>query len=156
MPKGKGQAGSPSLAQPGLLKKANKRFTKAERLAKPPKPAPRFVLEDGQSVEIAYTGKPRGRPKSGPKPVVVTLQMRHSINGKFYGPGTVTLSEGKARTLLNTEHEAMHKEDSLVRQQAFIIQFRNGVPMRREVPAGQFDNILMREELPLTNMGGMR
>lgn len=102
------------------------------------------------------------RPPKGPskarveKPVIVTLQMRHTINGRAYGPGTVTLSPSKAQAFLHTEHEALAKEDSLNRQQAFIIGFRGGVVMRREVPAARFDDLLMREELPIHSTGGDR
>ena len=129
-----------------------------------PSPAhltPRFVLEDGQPVEATVDRevyrKPRGRPPL-PKPKVSTvrLQLRHSVNGKFYGPGVVTIPEKKAQLFLNVEHEAALKEDSLVRQQAFIISFRNGAPVRREVPAQRFDDILAREELPLDTMPSER
>ena len=134
MRKKKGQGGSPSSSQP------------------------RFVLEDGQSVEIASSEegprKKRGRPPlNRPKLLTVTLQMRHSINGVFYGPGTVRLSESKAMAFLNTEQAATEKEDSLFQQRAFILGFRNGVPMRREVPAQRFDDIMAREELVITPGG---
>ena len=130
-----------------------------------PSPAhrtPKFVLEDGQSVEATVdhevSRKPRGRPPLPPKPKMVTvrLQLRHSVNGKFFGPGVVTVPEKKAQMFLNVEHEAALKEDSLVRQQAFIVSFRNGVPVRREVPAQRFDDILAREELPLDVMPSER
>jgi hypothetical protein len=100
--------------------------------------------------------RPRKRLPEPPKPVMVTvtLQMRHSINGAFTGPGTVILPEAKARAFLNVEHEALIKEAMLVRQQAFIIGFRQGVPVRREVPASRFDEILGREELPIASLGG--
>ena len=88
--------------------------------------------------------------------VTVRLQLRHSVNGKFFGPGVVTVPEKKAQMFLNVEHEAALKEDSLVRQQAFIVSFRNGVPVRREVPAQRFDDILAREELPLDVMPSER
>ena len=123
--------------------------------------APKFILEDGQSVEITADPevyrKKRGRPPlNKPKLSTVRLQLRHSVNGKFYGPGVVTVPEKKAQLFLNVEHEAALKEDSLVRQQAFIISFRNGVPVRREVPAQRFDDILAREELPLATMPSER
>ena len=122
---------------------------------------PRFVIEDGQSVEVTVDPevprKRRGRPPlARPKLVTVRLQMRHSVNGNFYGPGLVTVSESKANAFLNTEHEALLKEESLVRQQAFIVSFRNGVPVRREVPAAMFDTFLAREEFPIESMGGER
>lgn len=139
MAKPKGKVGSPSSTQP------------------------RFVIEDGESIEATADREVYRKKKSRhfnptlpPKMVTVTLQMRHSINGIFYGPGTVTLTESKANAFLNTEHEAMAKETSLFQQQAFIIGFRNGVPVRREVPAQRFDDILAREELPIETMGGMR
>ena len=119
--------------------------------------APKFILEDGQSVEITADSevyrKKRGRPPlNKPKLSTVTLQLRHSINGQYYGPGVVTLPQKQAQMFLNVEYDAALKEDSLVRQQAFIIQFRNGVPVRREVPAQRFDDILGREELPVESM----
>lgn len=89
------------------------------------------------------------KPPKPPALVQVTLSLRHSLNGQFYGPGTIMLPEHKARRLLNTEQEAQEKELSLVQQRAFIMGFRNGVPMRREVPYQRFDEILTREELTL-------
>ena len=86
--------------------------------------------------------------------VTITLLMRHSINGRFYGPGIVTLTESKANAFLNVEHEAQAKEASLFQERAFIVSFRGGVPVRREVPAAMFDTLLAREELPIQSMGG--
>ena len=124
----------------------------------PSSPNPRFILEDGQQVEIAAPDegqRRRGRPPlNKPKLISVTLQLRHSVNGHYYGPGLVRITEKEAQRFLNVEYEAACKEDSLMRQQAFIIQFRNGVPVRREVPAQRFDDILAREELPMDTMGG--
>ena len=95
-----------------------------------------------------------------PKPaqlVTVTLQMRHTFNGRFYGPGTIRVSPTKAQIFLNTEHEALQKEASLSRQEAFLIGVGPGGPMKRQVPWAQFDNFLSREQLPLTNLpGGQR
>ncbi len=124
----------------------------------PSSPQPRFVIEDGEAIEVAAAKEVFNRKQAAkhrpppPKLMPVTLQMRHSINGKFYGPGTLMLTEKEAQRFLNVEYEAMLKEDSLTRQQAFIISMHNGVPVRREVPTEQFDNILMREELPVGNM----
>ena len=91
-----------------------------------------------------------------PKIITIHLTMRHSRNGVFYGPGAVRTTEEKAKSFLNTEHEAQAKELSLVQERAFIIGFQNGVPIRREVPAAQFDNILTREELPMGSVGNRR
>ena len=80
-----------------------------------------------------------------PKMVTITLSMRHSINGKFYGPGTLTTTEAKARAFLNAEHAAQEKEMSLQRQEAYIIGVGPGGPVKRQVPWAQFDTILNRE-----------
>ena len=170
----KGQVESPSSTQPGptarppitpehrkqlqaslviaRLARANKRLRKQAKLARL-LPKQVEVAEPTRDREVYRAPKARTAP---PKPlmVTVTLQMRHSINGLFTGPGTVTLPEAKARAFLNIEHEALAKEDTLVRQQAFIVSFRNGVPVRREVPASRFDEILGREELPISTFGG--
>ena len=121
--------------------------------------SPRFVLEDGQQIEVAaledIPGKPRRRgrpPLNRPKLVEVTLQMRHSINGRFFGPGPVRVTENDAQHFLNTEHVAAEKELSLVQERAFLIGMQNGVPVKREVPAQRFDSLLMREELPVGTM----
>ena len=121
--------------------------------------APRFILEDGKSVEIATLKEIPGRvrrraipPK--PKMVSVMLQLRHSINGRYFGPGRVTVTEKQAQNFLHVEQNAAEKELSLVQQRAYIIEFHNGVPIRREVPSQRFDDILMREEVPLHSMGG--
>ena len=127
-----GDGASPSAPTPKPLAKARRRLNKAEAKARRPK----------------RVFKPRD-PQAGF--VTVTLQMRHSFNGKFYGPGTIRLSPTKAQVFLNTEHEAMQKEDSLSRQEAYIIGVGPGGPIKRQVPWAQFDNILAREELPLTN-----
>ena len=66
------------------------------------------------------------------------------------------LTESKARRLLSTEYDAMAKETELTQNRAFILSFRNGVPVRREVPASRFDDILTREELPVGSTGGER
>ena len=73
----------------------------------------------------------------------VTLQMRHSFNGRFFGPGTVTLSVNKANMFLNQEYEAGQKELSLHQQQAFILAFNpQGGMYKRQVPWAQFDTLL--------------
>ena len=106
-------------------------------------------------------GVPLGRPRKGRVPglkeadgsqsrrlptkhdlVTITLQMRQSINGKFYGPGTVTVTEAKARAFLNVEHEAMQKEVELQQQRAYIIGMGAGGPVKKQVPYAQFDRIL--------------
>ena len=135
-----GDGASPSAPEPKPLAKARRRLTKAAAQAlRPPKRA--YTLR-----------KPRGTPQL----VTVTLQMRHSFNGRFYGPGTVQVTPTKAQVFLNTEHEAVQKEASLTRQEAYIIGVGPGGPMKRQVPWAQFDTILSREELPLTHMEGRR
>ena len=135
-----GKGASPSAPEPKPLAKARRRLTKAAAEAlRPPKRAYKFH-------------KPRGAPQL----ITVTLQMRHSFNGRFYGPGTVQLTPTKAQVFLNTEHEAVQKEASLTRQEAYIIGVGPGGPVKRQVPWAQFDTILSREELPLTYMEGRR
>ncbi|MGH7274520.1 MAG: hypothetical protein ACREIQ_08705, partial [Nitrospiria bacterium] len=75
--------------------------------------------------------------------ITVNLQMRHSVNGQFFGPGPVRVSQGLADAFLNTEYEAAQKELSLVQQQAFMIQYGpNGSPVKRQVPWERFNEIL--------------
>ena len=137
-----GDGASPSAPEPPPkpLAKASRRLRRAEQEALRP-PKRRYKLS-----------KVRGEPAL----ITVTLQMRHSFNGKFYGPGTVRVTPTKAQIFLNTEHEAGQKESSLSRQEAFIIGVGPGGPMKRQVPWAQFDTILSREELPLTHMEGRR
>ena len=82
-----------------------------------------------------------------PSMVTVTLAMRHSFNGKFYGPGTVKLTRADADRALNTEYDAMQKEVSLQQQQAYILVNRGGVIGKRQVPFAQFDTILANSEV---------
>ena len=86
-------------------------------------------------------------PVPVPKPEYqwVELQMRHSVNGVFYGPGRVRLLKNMAEAFLNTEFMAIEKEQSLNQQQAFIIGWGPGGPVKRQVPWAQFDTILQRE-----------
>lgn len=88
---------------------------------------------------------PKAKPGSGK--IMVDLKMRHSVNGRFYGPGKVLVHRHKAEMFLNTEYEAAQKEVSLQQQQAFIIGNRNGVMAKRQVPWAQFDDILGRSEV---------
>lgn len=74
--------------------------------------------------------------------VTVTLTMRHSFNGKFYGPGTVRLSESKGNLFLSQEQAAGEKELDLQQQKAYIITLGGGAPAKRQVPWAQFDTIL--------------
>ena len=90
---------------------------------------------------------PPRRHKPGTRKILVTLRLRHSINGRFYGPGEVWLTPYKAEAFLNTEHEAAQKEVNLQQQQAFIIGNRGGVMTKRQVPWAQFDDILGRSEV---------
>ena len=84
------------------------------------------------------------------KHIIVHLQMRHSVNGHFYGPGAVRLSPSQAEAFLKTEHEAAEKEFSLMQQQAFIIKYGpNGAPMKHQVPYAKFDQILGQSEVAL-------
>ena len=147
MPDRNGTVGSPSPAEPTLKRKrprttmksilAARAAAKAKLHPKPPKP-------------------PRVPAPKKEKLIQINLGMRHSFNGVFIGPGLVTTTEAKARRLLSTEHDAMSKEIELTQNRAFIMSFRNGVPVRREVPASRFDDILAREELPVGTMGGER
>ena len=93
------------------------------------------------------TTPPRGsKHKPVPKLITITLQMRHSVNGKAYGPGIVQVSQGKAEAFMNTEHAAIQKELEMHQQQAFIVGFnRQGGMYKRQVPWAQFDTILGRE-----------
>lgn len=95
-----------------------------------------------KAVRDAYNKKKRVRKPPVVKYVTVDLQMRHSFNGKFYGPGSVRLTTNKANLFLNTEHEAAQKEASLQQQRAYVIQTRGGVPVKRQVPWTQFDQVL--------------
>lgn len=92
------------------------------------------------------------RPKPGMLQVV--LQLRHSINGRNYGPGLVTCLADQAAEFLNTEAACADKERSLVQQQAFIVSFRDGMPTKRQVPWAQFDAIMGQTAIPIDAMGG--
>ena len=102
-------------------------------------------------------GKPRkrqpGRPRKpivapAPKPlkpvklITVQLQLRHTVNGRAYGPGMVTVSESLARMFQNTEANTADKELSLVQQRAYIITFGPRGPQKRQVPWDKFNQIL--------------
>ena len=78
------------------------------------------------------------------KLVTINLQMRHSINGKFYGPGPVTITPAKAAAFLNTEHIAGEKEFNLMQVQSFILGLGPGGPVKRQVSTARFDEILSR------------
>ena len=142
--KANGKGASPSAPEP-KPKRKNPRTTmksilaqrEAERALQPPKP-------------------PRPKTVRPPKPemLTITLQMRHSINGVFYGPGRMTVPKSMAESFLNTEYMAAEKELSLQRQEAFIIGFGPSGPVKRQVPWAQFDTIMSREELPLQSMTG--
>ena len=117
-------------------------------------------------------GKPRkrqpGRPRKpvvaqAPKPpkpaklVTVQLQLRHTVNGKNYGPGMVTVSESLARMFQNTEANVADKELSLVQQRAYIITFGPRGPQKRQVPWEKFNQILNGQSgTPLESMTGDR
>lgn len=91
----------------------------------------------------------KATPKTGRTPVTVILSMRHSFNGKFYGPGEVRISGNKAQIFLNAEAGAIAKEYSLQRNEAYIMVNRGGVIGKRQVPAAQFDSILAQSEVAL-------
>ena len=139
-----GKGASPSAPEP-KPKRKNPRTTMKSILAK-------------REAERALLPPKPPRPKT-PKPfkqeyITVTLNLRHSVNGVFYGPGTVRIVKGMAESFLNTEHEAAAKEMSLGRQEAFIIGFGPSGPVKRQVPWAQFDAYMAREELPIQSMTG--
>ena len=146
-----GTVGSPSSTQPSLPK--NRRRTRMKSLLAQQAAAKAFAKVSQPPVpKRAYTKKAaRWDPKISPaislKPhsVTVTLQLRHSVNGKFYGPGKVTVIQELADVFLNTEAEAASKELSLVRQEAFIIGMGPGGPVKRQVPWAKFDQLLTQE-----------
>ena len=92
------------------------------------------------------------RPKPGM--VQVQLQLQHSINGRNYGPGLVTCLADQAAQFLSTENAVAVKERSLVQQEAYIISFKHGMPVKKQVPWAQFDRIMGQTEVPLDTMGG--
>lgn len=96
------------------------------------------VFDVGPRRGDTYAAK-QARP---PEFVTITLAMRHSFNGKFYGPGTVKVPYNKANIFLRAEQEAGEKEYSLQQQQAFIINMAGGAPSKRQVPWAQFDHYL--------------
>ena len=151
----KGTAGSPSPTQPRTYKLTPEQVERRRAslvLANQVRAINRQVATaTGPDPELQVR---KAQLPAPPKMVTITLLMRHSINGKFYGPGIVTLTESKANAFLNVEHEAQAKEASLFQERAFIVSFRGGVPVRREVPAAMFDTLLAREELPIQSMGG--
>jgi hypothetical protein len=88
--------------------------------------------------------------------VQVTLQLRHYVNQKPYGPGVVTVSKEMAQQFMQTEQEMAAQELSLVQQRAFIITAGPYGPIKREVPWQRFDTILNQSEVPLSAFGGTR
>ena len=87
----------------------------------------------------------RDQKAEAAKYVTVHLQMRHSINGTFVGPGPVRVPVGQAEAFLNVEHEAIQKEQSLTQQQSFIIGWGPFGPVKRQVPTARFEELLTRE-----------
>lgn len=119
-------------------------------MAKHTVPAPKgkrpkrlFTPAPGSSKGGVGYDKKRGHPKL----MTVILQMRHSFNGRFYGPGPVKVTREKAERLLNTEYEAAAKEVALQQQQAYLLVNRGGVIGKRQVPVAQFDQILAASEV---------
>lgn len=164
----KGQVGSPSPTQPGpRLSKYGKRLGRPPgsvyakpRPKRPPVGMPKVPLPPGTPVDrlgrslvVRVAKQEEAKRTAPPKLVTVNLSMRHSFNGKFYGPGKVLVSPTKADVFLNTEHIAAQKEMSLTRQDAFIINYGpHGGLVKRQVPWARFDDILAREELPLDQL----
>lgn len=74
-----------------------------------------------------------------PKKVTVTLRNRHLINGVSYGPGSVTVHPDLAQHCLHQEDLQASKEQSLMTEQAFIIQSGN---RKRQVAPGRFADIM--------------
>jgi len=102
-----------------------------------------------------HTEKPVN-PKAAAKrkdPIVeVTLLLKHSVNGKSFGPGTVFVPASLAQMFLCTEDRAIEKERSLVQQRAYIIQVGRHGATKREVPYAKFDQILANSEIPIGDM----
>lgn len=104
---------------------------------------PNFIKRRERTFDKTPPRDPRATPKQGhPNFATVTLALRHSFNGKFYGPGTVKVPFNKANIFLRAEQEAGEKEYSLQQQQAFIINMAGGAPSKRQVPWAQFDQYL--------------
>ena len=91
---------------------------------------------------------PRKTPRK--KYIDVYLQMKHSVNGKSYGPGQVKISEAMSDMFLNTEGKAIDKEISLMQHRAFIIQAGPHGVFKREVSPARFDAILAQAEVLTT------
>ena len=146
-----GTVGSPSPAQPSLPK--NRRRTRMKSLLAQQAAAKAFAkamqppVPKRQYTKRAARWDPKIAPTINLKPqrVTVNLQLRHSVNGKFYGPGRVTVPQDFADTFLHTEAEANEKELSLNQQQAFIIGMGPGGPVKRQVPWAKFDQLLTQE-----------
>lgn len=80
----------------------------------------------------------------------VYLQLKHSVNGKSYGPGQVKISTGLADMFLHTEGRAIANEISLMQHRAFIIQAGPRGVFKREVSPARFDAILGQAEVLTT------
>ena len=149
----KGTVGSPSPAQPTLP--PSRRRTRMKSLLAQQAAAKAFAKVTQSPVAPAkrqYTKRAaRWDPKISPAinlkspKVTVMLQLRHSLNGVFYGPGRVTLPTEVADLFLNTEANAAEKELTLNQQQAFIIGMGPGGPVKRQVPWAKFDQLLTQE-----------
>ena len=93
----------------------------------------------------APSGRP-GRPKKGmpspPKKIEVTLRSKHRVNGISYGPGKVRVIPDLAQHFLHQESIQAEKEQSLMTEQAFIIQGGHGGPRKRQVAPGRFSDLM--------------
>ena len=97
-------------------------------------------------------GIPPPAPRKTPRRtyVDVLLQLKHSVNGKSYGPGHVKIREDLADMFMYTEEKALEQERSLMQHRAFIIQAGPHGVFKREVSPARFDAILAQAEVLTT------
>lgn len=85
------------------------------------------------------------------KLVSVYLRQAHSVNGRFFGPGTVLISKDLERQFLSEEQAHRFQEIKLRTGRGVIIG-RNrvtGVTTTRDVPPELFD-VALEGSLPIT------
>lgn len=138
-----GTVGSPSPAEPALKKARKKRATSKFRVKSVEPSRDREADPRLPQAGVKKRGTRAVTPK--PKMIRVTLSLQHSVNGMFYGPGSVLLPELMAREFLNIEGKSAEKERSLMQEQAFVIVAGPYGPMKKQVPWAKFSDIMGQE-----------
>lgn len=79
------------------------------------------------------------------RPVAVTLQFEHSINGHNYGPGEVKVKPSVARLLMEQEQRVLHSENRVnEHRNHMVVASRFGPPRKYTVASDIFESLLSR------------